>query len=65
VEDTPQHIKNGADPGSPSRHLHSSPLRFLSTTRVSRIACGANLAAVLFCGTHRRFPENDRDEVFA
>jgi hypothetical protein len=32
---------------------------------VSRIACGANAAGVLFCGTHRRFPENDRDESFA
>src|SRR5258708_34965878 len=34
MEDTPQHIKNGADPGSPSRHLHSSPPRFLSSDEI-------------------------------
>src|ERR1700722_10972777 len=34
MEDTPQDIKHGADPGSPSRHLHSSPARFLSVDEI-------------------------------
>src|SRR5882724_9647824 len=34
MEDTPQHIKNGANPGSPSCHLHSSPPRFLSSDEI-------------------------------